>query len=96
MLMVIFIKENGEKIWQMVKVHLWIPQELNILENGLMINSMDMVKKAGIMVKQGTQVNFIKEKRMERENLSGKMEAITMETSLMDFSKDMESTILLI
>ena len=76
--------------------HLWIKQEQSILDCGLMICSMVLGKRVGIMVKLSTMDSFTRAKRTERASFNGKMAAIMRETLSMDTFKAMENTILLI
>ena len=69
--------------------------ELSILASGCQISSMVKGKKAGTMAKLNTSEHSIRVKRMEKADLNGKMEAFMRAILLMEFSKDMESTILL-
>lgn len=68
--------------------------ELSTLENGCQIYSMARVKKAGTMARLSTLAPSIRVKRAEKADLNGKMEAFMREILLMEFFKDMESTIL--
>jgi hypothetical protein len=47
--MVMYMKDNGLMIKQKEKVFTCIKMALRILENGLMINNMDMEYKGGLM-----------------------------------------------
>lgn len=95
MQMGMFIKENGLMIWQMVKAYSWTQQEQSTQAHGSMIYNMDLEKKVGTMLKQSTLDSSIKERRMGKEGLSGRMEVSMMETLLMGISKVKESTTLL-
>lgn len=75
MLMEIFIRGNGQMIWLMGKGYLWILQVLSTLELGLMICSMVLEKKAGIVQRQDIKDCFIRGRRMGKEDSSGKMVA---------------------
>jgi len=88
-----FTKEFGKRIWPMGKEYSWILLELNILGNGLMTFSMVLEKKAGIMGKLNMLAHSIRERRMEKVDLNGKMEASMKVTLLMDISRDMVSLI---
>ena len=71
------------------KVSSLIQMVQNIKENGLMTCNMDREKKAGIMARQGLLEPSIKVKRMERVDLSGKMEVSMKGILLMVISKVM-------
>lgn len=43
MQMVMYIKDNGQMIWQMVMVHIYMLVELNMKVIGLMINNTVLV-----------------------------------------------------
>jgi len=96
MLMGICTRASGEMIKQTVMEYLLMPTMQFTQENGLMIPNMDMVKSSGIMALHAIKDSSTKEKRMVKEDLTGKMEAIMMANSLMASSKDLESTTLLI
>ena len=71
------------------KVSSLIQMVQNIKENGLMTCNMDREKKAGIMARQGLLEPSIKVKRMEKADLSGKMEVSMKGILLMVISKVM-------
>jgi len=75
--MVISMMEIGMMTRHRVQEHIIIIMELNILANGSMISSMDMEYKHGLTV-QSTKVSTIWGKKMEKENIHGKMGAIMM------------------
>ena len=59
-----------------------------------MICNMEMVRKAGIVLKLHIQANSSRVKSTEEVDFCGKMEVIMKATLLMDNLKAMESTIL--
>jgi hypothetical protein len=66
---------------------------LDMKVNGLKIFNMVMVSKHGIMVLQNIQVNSIKERRVVKEDLNGKMEVTMKEILWMDNFKDLGNII---
>jgi hypothetical protein len=73
MLMEIFIKESGLMIWQMARGYSWTPLVLSIQGHGSMTYSMELERKAGIMQRQDMSAYSTKERKMEKEDLNGKM-----------------------
>jgi len=96
MLMAISTKENGGMMLLVALEHSWTAMEQCMLENGKEICSMDKGKKVGKEERPSMLDNSLKERKMAKENLSGKMAATMKEILLMDSFKDMASTILLI
>lgn len=68
-----FMKENGRMIRQMEEEYIHMLMVLNIMVSGKMINNMALEKKAGLMGHY-MKGNIMKERKMEKENLSLLME----------------------
>lgn len=86
--MEIYMKVNGMQIKLMVmymsflysRVHISTWMELNMKDNGWMINKMEWAKKFGLMV-QDTRVIISREKNMELDNFFGLMDLSMRENS---------------
>lgn len=72
-------KESGQMIWLMDMGYIWTHMGQNIKENGSMIVNMVKGKRVGIMDRQNISDSFIRGRKMEKEDLSGKMEAFMTE-----------------
>ena len=88
MLMAISIRDNGKIIRLTDLARLWMPVELNMQESGSMTFNMVKEKKVGLMRRPDTLVTSIRERKMAKEDLSGKTEASMRVTSLKDTFKD--------
>lgn len=80
-------KVSGKMIKLMAMVCLLIPTMRYMRETGKMTYNMATELRAGTMAQLSTQASSTKERRMEKEDLNGKMVASTRVTSLMDSSK---------
>lgn len=75
------MKESGQMIKQMVKVSMSTTKELPTQEVGSTTCNMVMELRHGMVGGPDMREISLKERKMEKEDSSGKMEATTMETS---------------
>ena len=78
------MKVNGEMTKLMAMVPLWILKVQSIRVLGWKICNMVMEKRSGTMGQLSMLDSFTKERKMEKENFTGKMEVIMKEILLMD------------
>jgi hypothetical protein len=89
-------KVNGKTIKPMAKVSSLILTMQDTKEIGWTICNMATEWRRGIMELPSIQGNSTRAKKVGKADLSGKMEVIMRETSLMDSSKDLANITLLI
>jgi hypothetical protein len=81
MLTVISTREIGERIKLMDMAHSLTPTELDTLEIGSTICSMEKARRAGTMARQSTLGPSSRERSMEKVDSNGKMVASMRVTS---------------
>jgi hypothetical protein len=72
--MEMFFKVNGKKVKQMDKDVLLILMEVCMTVNGLMISSMDMEQKVGIIIELNIQEILLKERKVGWEGLNSRVD----------------------